>query len=202
MTYARIIVAAVVALVLALGAAVLGSGAPLVVSVGMAVTIGFGWPAAAGIQARRRHNVLIAAAGTLACLLVQLYPSQRLVWLPAIIGVSFMAACVAELVRGEGAKYRLESAVASVTGVLAAVASSGWIAFAGVAHERGLTGWLTVAGVGAPLTLILVVAGARVISAAPENLPRRGMITLGVTPVALLGMVAVFTGQVLAAVIA
>lgn len=47
-----------------------------------------------------------------------------------------------------------------------------------------------------------MVAGARVISAAPENLPRRGMITLGVTPVALLGMVAVFTGQVLAAVIA
>lgn len=59
-----------------------------------------------------------------------------------------------------------------------------------------------MAGVGAPLTLILVVAGARVISAAPENLPRRGMITLGVTPVALLGMVAVFTGQVLAAVVA
>lgn len=202
MKYARIIIAAVVALVLALTAGLVGGWAPFVVSAGMAVTIGVGWPAAAGIQARRRHNVLIASAGTLACLLVQLVPSQRLVWLPAVIGVSFMAVCVAELVRGEGAKYRLESTLASVTGVLAAVAASGWIAFSTVAHEQGLSGWLTVAGVGAPLTAILVVAGARVISAAPANLARRGMITLGVTPVALLGMVAVFTGQVLAAVVA
>ena len=202
MKYARIIVAAVVALVLALTAGVIGSWTPLLVSVAMAVTIGVGWPAAAGIQARRRHNVLIAVAGTLACLLVQLVPSQRLVWLPAIIGVSFMAVCVAELVRGEGAKYRLESALASATGVLAAVAASGWIAFSRVAHDQGLSRWLTVAGVGAPLTIILVVAGARVISAAPENLRRRGMITLGVTPVALFGMVAVFATQLLAAVVA
>ncbi|ASE11110.2 hypothetical protein ACUW97_000315 [Kocuria rhizophila] len=202
MKYARIVIAAVVALVLALVAGVLGGWAPFVVSVGMAVTTGVGWPAAAGIHARRRHNVLIAVAGTLACLLVQLVPSQRLVWLPAIIGVSFMAVCVAELVRGEGAEHRLESALASVTGVLAAVASSGWIAFSRVAHEQGLSGWLTVAGVGAPLTVILVVAGARVISAAPEHLQRRGMITLGVTPVALLGMVAVFASQVLASVVA
>ena len=125
MKYARIIIAAVVALVLALTAGLVGGWAPFVVSVGMAVTIGVGWPAAAGIQARRRHNVLIASAGTLACLLVQLVPSQRLVWLPAVIGVSFMAVCVAELVRGEGAKYRLESTLASVTGVLAAVAPPG-----------------------------------------------------------------------------
>ena len=202
MRYARIVVAAVVTLVLALAAGVVGEWAPFVVSVGMAVTIGVGWPAAAGIEARRRHNVLIAVAGALACLLVQLVPSQRLVWLPAIIGVSFMVSCVAELVRGEGAAHRLESTLASVTGVLAAVASSGWIAFSRVTHDQGLSGWLTMAGVGTPLTLILLVAGARVISAAAENLRRRGMATLGVTPVALLGMVAVFTSQVLAAVVA
>ena len=58
MKYARIIIAAVVALVLALTAGLLGGWAPFVVSVGMAVTIGVGWPAAAGIQARRRHNAV------------------------------------------------------------------------------------------------------------------------------------------------
>ena len=202
MKYARIVIAAVVALVLALVAGVLGGWAPFVVSVGMAVTTGVGWPAAAGIHARRRHNVLIAVAGTLACLLVQLVPSQRLVWLPAIIGVSFMAVCVAELVRGEGARLRLESTLASVTGVLAAVGASGWIALARVKAEYGLGATLTVAGVGLPLALIIAIAGSRIISAAPRELPRRGMLTLGVTPVALLGVLAVFAGQILGAVVA
>ena len=202
MKYARIIVAAVVALVLALTAGVIGSWAPLIVSVAMAVTIGVGWPAAAGIQARRRHNVLIAVAGTLACLLVQLVPSQRLVWLPAIIGVSFMAVCVAELVRGEGAKGRLESTLASVTGVLAAVSASGWIGLGHVEELYGLGTWVTVAGVGLPLALIIGVVGVRIISAAPATPQRRGLLTLGVTPVALLGVAALFAGRVLGSVVA
>ena len=202
MRYARIIGAAAAALVLALLASVVGTWAPLVVSVAMAVVIGFGWPAAAGIRARRRHNVIIAAAGVAASLLVEFVPSQELIWLPAVVGVSFMAVCVAELVRGEGAELRLESTLASVTGVLAAVGGSGWIALARVKAEYGLGAVLTVAGVGLPLALIIAVAGIRIISAAPRELRRRGMFTLGVTPVALLGVVAVFAGQILGAVIA
>lgn len=202
MRYARIIGAAAAALVLALLASVVGSWAPLAVSVAMAAVIGFGWPAAAGIRARRRHNVIIAAAGVTACLLVAFVPTQQLIWLPAVIGVAFMAVCVAELIRGEGARLRLESTLASVTGVLAAVGASGWIALARVKAEYGLGATLTVAGVGLPLALIILVAGIRIISAAPRELPRRGMLTLGVTPVALLGVVAVFAGQILGAVVA
>lgn len=202
MRYARIIGAAAAALILALLASVVGSWAPLAVSVAMAAVIGFGWPSAAGIQARRRHNVIIAAAGVAAALLVAFVPTQQLIWLPAVIGVSFMAVCVAELVRGEGARLRLESTLASVTGVLAAVGASGWIALARVKAEYGLGATLTVAGVGLPLALIILIAGIRIISAAPRELRRRGMFTLGVTPVALLGVVAVFAGQILGAVVA
>lgn len=201
MRYARIIGAAAVALILALLASVIGSWAPLAVSVVLAVVIAFGWPSAAGIHARRRHNVIIGAAGVAASLLVAFVPAQQLIWLPAVVGVAFMSVCVAELVRGEGARLRLESTLASVTGVLAAVSASGWIALARVKAEYGLGAVLTVAGVGLPLALIIVIAGIRIISAAPRSLPRRGMLTLGVTPVALLGVAAVFAGQVLGSVV-
>lgn len=107
MRYARIIGAAAVSLILALAASVLGGWLPLIVSVAMAVVIAVGWPAATGINARRRHNVIIAVAGVIACSLVTFVPDQQLIWLPAVVGVAFMAVCVAELVRGEGAKGRL-----------------------------------------------------------------------------------------------
>lgn len=202
MRYARIIGAAAVSLILALGASVLGGLLPLIVSVVMAVVIAVGWPAATGIKARRRHNVIIAAAGVIACSLVNFVPDQQLIWLPAVVGVAFMVVCVAELVRGEGAEGRLESTLASVTGVLAAVSASGWIGLSHVEELYGLGTWVTVTGVGLPLALIIGVVGVRIISAAPETPKRRGLLTLGVTPVALLGVAALFAGRILASVVA
>lgn len=202
MRYARIIGAAVLSLILALVASVLGGHLPLLVSVAMAVMIGVGWPAATGIKARRRHNVIIAAAGVIACSLINFVPDQELIWLPAVVGVAFMAVFVAELVRGEGAEGRLESTLASVTGVLAAVSASGWIGLSHVEETYGLGTWVTVAGVGLPLTLIIGMVGVRIIAAAPATPQRRGMFTLGVTPVALLGVAALFAGRVLGSVVA
>ncbi|WHF22383.1 hypothetical protein QJS66_20085 [Kocuria rhizophila] len=99
--------------------------------------------------------------------------------------------------RGE-VKYRLESALASVTGVLAAVAASGWIAFSTVAHGR-VSRVARRGRCGRPVDRDPRGGGCRVISAAGAG--AAGMITLGVTPVALLGDGG-FTGQVLAAVVA
>lgn len=202
MRYARIIGAAAVSLILALVASVLGGWLPLIVSVAMAVVIAVGWPAATGIKARRRHNVIIAAAGVVACSLVTFVPDQQLIWLPAVVGVAFMAVCVAELVRGEGAKGRLESTLASVTGVLAAVSASGWVGLGHVEELYGLGTWVTLAGIGLPLAIIIGVVGVRIILAAPESPKRRGLLTLGVTPVALLGVAALFAGRVLGSVVA
>lgn len=202
MRYARIVGAATLTLILALVASVLGGLWPLLVSVAMVVGIAVGWPAATGINARRRHNVIIAVAGVVACSLVTFVPDQQLIWMPAVVGVAFMAVCVAELVRGEGAEGRLESTLASVTGVLAAVSAAGWIGLSHVEELYGLGTWLTLVGVGVPLAAIITVVGLRIISAAPSTPQRRGLHTLGVTPVALLGVAALFAGRVLGSVVA
>ena len=202
MRYARIVGASVISLALALTASVMGGLAPWLVSAAMAVVIGVGWPAATGIAARRRHNVIIAVSGVLACSLVSWVPDQQLIWLPAVVGVAFMTVFVAELVRGEGARGRLESTLASVTGVLAAVSASGWIALAHVGELYELGAGTTLLGVGLPVALIIAVVGTRIISASPENPRRRGLLALGVTPVALLGVAALLAGRVLGSVIA
>lgn len=202
MRYARIVGAAVFSLALALAASVLGGLAPWAVSMAMAVVIGAGWPAATGIAARRRHNVIIAVAGVLACSLVSFVPDQELIWLPAIVGVAFMTVFVAELVRGEGAKGRLESTLASVTGVLAAVSASGWIALAHVQEQYALGTGDLLLGVGLPVALLIGIVGTRIIAASPENPRRRGLLALGVTPVALLGIAALLAGRLLGSVVA
>ena len=145
-----------------------------------------------------KTGVLIASAGTLACLLVQLVPSQRLVWLPAVIGVSFMAVCVAELVRGEGAEHRLESTISSTAGVLAAVSSSGWIALSRHLHDLGDTPVAMVVVPGVLTGLIIGVVGLRLLLSAPERGPKRGLLALSVLPVALLGPTALFAARIVA----
>jgi hypothetical protein len=191
----------VLSLVAALVAVVVGGSLPLLLAAGMSVVIGFGWPAATGIEARHRHNVIISAAGVVAALLVHLLPGQRLVWLPAVVGVALLVAFAAELVRGEGAEHRLESTIASTAGVLAAVSSSGWIALAGDYHAVG-TGPGVLVVVGAVVAAVVALVGARVIAAAPKRSPKRGVVALGVTPVAFLGVGALFTARLVSTVVA
>lgn len=190
----------VLSLAVSLAAVVVAGAAPLAVALGMSVVIGFGWPAATGIEARHRHNVIMTAAGVAAALLVQFVPGQQLVWLPAVVGLALMTVFAAELVRGEGAEHRLESAVASTAGVLAAVSSSGWIALAGDYDALGPSPWVLVV-VGAVVAALVGLVGARLIAAAPKRSPKRGVVALGVTPVAFLGVGAVFTARLVSAVV-
>lgn len=190
----------VVGLLAALGSVAVAGPAPLLLALGMSVVIGFGWPAATGIEARHRHNVIMSAAGVVAALLVQFLPGQQLVWLPAVVGVALMTVFAAELVRGEGAEHRLESAVASTAGVLAAVSSSGWIALASDYRAIGPDPGLLVV-VGAVLAALVALVGGRVIAAAPKRSPKRGVVALGVTPVAFLGVGAVFTARLVSTVV-
>lgn len=191
----------VLSLAAALAAVVVAGPAPLLLAAGMSVVIGFGWPAATGITARHRHNVIMSAAGVVAALLVHVLPGQQLVWLPAVVGVALMTVFAAELVRGEGAEHRLESAIASTAGVLATVSSSGWIALAGDYRATGSDPAQLVV-VGAVVAAIVGVVGARVIAAAPKLSPKRGVVALGVSPVAFLGVGAVFTARLVSTVVA
>lgn len=191
----------VLSLAAALAAVVVAGPAPLLLAAGMSVVIGFGWPAATGITARHRHNVVMSVAGVVAALLVHVLPGQQLVWLPAVVGVALMTVFAAELVRGEGAEHRLESAIASTAGVLATVSSSGWIALAGDYRAAGSDPALLVV-VGAVVAALVGVVGARVIAAAPKRSPKRGVVALGVSPVAFLGVGAVFTARLVSTVVA
>lgn len=191
----------VLSLVVALSAVAVAGPAPLLLALGMSVVIGFGWPAATGIAARHRHNVVMSAAGVVAALLVQFLPGQQLVWLPAVVGVALMTVFAAELVRGEGAEHRLESAIASTAGVLAAVSSSGWIALSSDYRTMDPGPALLVV-VGAVLAAVVGLVGARVIAAAPKLSPKRGIVALGVTPVAFLGVGALFTARLVGTVVA
>ena len=107
MRYAMIAACSVAGLVAALVAVAVAGPAPLVLALGMSVVIGVGWPAATGIAARHRHNVIMSAAGVVAALLVQLLPGQQLVWLPAVVGVALMTVFAAELVRAFRARDQL-----------------------------------------------------------------------------------------------
>lgn len=153
-----------------------------------------GWPAATGVAELRRahriysHSFIILSAG-LSGLLVSLADtdSERLTFLPAIAAVGVVASFIVELVRGEGAIGRLESVISCITGVLASVSVAGWIALADFYQANHSSGLLIGIGVGIALTL--GAFGIRMISAGPKGGPRRGAITLGVTPVAFVGVI-------------
>lgn len=202
MRYIKIIVTSVVALVLALVSAAVGGPAPVIVVVAMSVVIGLGWSLAVGVPARYRHNVIILASGILAALLTWLRPEERFVWLPAIVGVALIATFIAELVRGEGAKHRLESTISSVVAVLAVVSSSGWIALSQSLHSTGQSPLTTVLISGLVSFVAIGVIGARLIASTPQEGPKRGIASLAVTPVALLGPAVLFTSQWVANVVA
>lgn len=181
----------------------------LAAAVGVVIValIAGGWPAATGVAELRGstriypHSVIVLCAG-FAGVIAVLFDNdpQRLSLLPAIAAVGVVASFIVELVRGEGAIGRLESVISCVTGVLAAVSVGGWVAMANfyrMNHSSTL-----IIGIGLGIALILGALGIRLISAGPKEGPRRGAITLGVTPVAFVGvlsyLIAIFiTGVIL-----
>ncbi|WP_238147960.1 hypothetical protein [Rothia halotolerans] len=190
--YALVAGAAVVALVLALTGAVLSPTVSLLVTVAMVLTIAWGWPAATGVAAMRgrkrllSHSALIAGCGLLSCLVVYLFSIEELLYLlPAVVAVGVLLCFIVELVRGEGARGRLESVISAAAGVLAAVSSSGWIGMATVHSETSADA--VVWGTGVVIAACIGLVGGRMIWAGPRDGPRRGAITLGVTPVAFFG---------------
>ena len=85
--------------------------------------------------------------------------------------------------------------------MLAAVSSSGWIALADDYRTAG-SGPALLVVVGAVVAAVVALVGGRVIAAAPRRSPKRGVVVLGVTPVAFLGVGAVFTARLVSAVVA
>lgn len=190
--YALVALSSVVALVLSLTGAVLSPEVSLVVTVVMVLTIAWGWPAASGAAALRdqkrvvSHTCLIAGCGLLSCVVVYVFSIDRLLYLlPAVVAVGVLLCFIVELARGEGARGRLESVIAATAGVLASVSSSGWIGMAAVHSETSADA--VVWGTGLIIAACIGFVGGRMIWAGPRDGPRRGAITLGVTPVAFFG---------------
>ncbi len=153
-----------------------------------------GWPAATGVAELRRvkrvysHSIIIVLAGLISVMVAFAEDGvQRLNFVPAVAVVGIVASFMVELIRGEGAIGRLESVISCISGVLAAVSVSGWTAMAELfQHSRESYPILVV---GLIFALIIGVFGIRLISAGPREGPRRGAITLGVTPTAFVGVI-------------
>ena len=191
--YVVVSLASVLGLGLCLLGAVLAPVISWAVTTALVLIIAWGWPAASGAAELRgdkripAHTAIIAASGLAACAAMYAAPEGRLVsLLPAVIAVGVVAGFVAELARGEGAFARLESVISVCCGILAAVSASGWVGMALVYADTraGAAVW----GIGGIIALLIGVVGGRMISAGPVGGPRRGAMTLGLTPVAFFGI--------------
>ncbi|WP_129359237.1 MULTISPECIES: hypothetical protein [Micrococcaceae] len=191
--YWLVAASSVVALVVSLLGAILQPWVSLFATVLMVAIIAWGWPAASGIAEWRgrknvlSHSAIFAACGWASCALVFLAPMGKLLTLlPAVVAIGVVVAFMVELARGEGAPARLESTITAAVGVLTSVSASGWVGMSLLHHEAQAS--VIVWGAGLVLALCIGAVGARMIAAGPEDGPRRGAMTLGVTPVAFLGI--------------
>ena len=71
-------------------------------------------------------------------------------------------------------------------------------AFADLLRSDVVGGLLLIGGA---LAALVALVGGRVIAAAPKSSPKRGVVALGVTPVAFLGVGAVFTARLVSTVV-
>lgn len=193
--YRLVALSAMLSLALLTLAVILHPYLALATGILMVALIAGGWPAATGVAELRgvrritSHSVIILLSG-LAALFSTCFTTETysLVALPALAAVGVVASFMAELGRGEGAVGRLESSISCVSGVLASVSAAGWLGLSSLYQKSQDQGAILLVAL---LTALLVAAfGARIISAGPQEGPRRGAVTLGVTPVAFVGVVA------------
>lgn len=191
--YWLVAVSSVMALAVSLIAAVLRPGVSLGTTLLMVAIMAWGWPAASGVAEMRgrkkilSHSALFAVCGWVSCAVVFLAPMGRLLTLlPAVVAAGVVVAFMIELARGEGSAARLESVIAATVGVLASVSASGWIGLS-LLHRQTQAS-IIVWGAGLVVAVCIAVIGVRMIAAGPEGGPRRGAMTLGVTPVACFGI--------------
>lgn len=191
--YWLVAVSSVVALVVSLAAGVISPELSVIATALMVAFIAWGWPAASGLTALRgakwipAHSALFAACGWMGCAVVYFAPVGRLLaLLPAVVAVGVVVAFLVELVRGEGAAARLESVITASVGVLASVSAAGWVGMSLIHRDSQAS--VIVWGSGVVIALCIAAVGARMIAAGPRGGPRRGAMTLGVTPVAFLGI--------------
>lgn len=161
---------------------------------GAVLLIAGGWPAATGIaelRGRHRvtsHSVIILLSGFVSVLYSWSNPEgSPLALLPAIAAVGVVASFIAELIRGEDAQGKLESVISCVSGVVASVSVAGWVGLAILAKHTDTTQPVVLIGIG--VGILLGIIGIRIVSAGPQDGPRRGAVTLGVTPVAFIGVI-------------
>lgn len=193
----RYLLVAISAVVTLVGLVLAASIAPWVAALMGFIAVLFiagGWPAATGIAELRgrtritSHSVIVLLAGTTSVLYSWLTDGPLpLEALPAIAAVGVVASFLVELARGEGAVGRLESVISCVTGVLASVSVAGWVGLAALTRLENSS--VPVVSIGIIVGVLLGLIGVRVISAGPKEGPRRGAITLGVTPVAFIGVI-------------
>ncbi|GGH60778.1 hypothetical protein [Rothia aerolata] len=186
---------AVLTLLALIASALIHPVATAVIAVVVVALIAGGWPAATGVAELRRveriysHSTIILVSGLFAVGFALMdHGIYRLALLPAVAAVGIVASFIVELVRGEGSVGRLESVISCVSGVLAAISTAGWIAIADLQQTSRDTSSILLIGLG--LALVIGAFGIRMISASPKDGPRRGAVTLGVTPVAFVGVVA------------
>lgn len=191
--YALVAISAVLALLAFVGSSVITPYFAAGVGIIAVALIAGGWPAATGVAELRGekrltgHSAIILLSGVASVLLALFDPNPaKLSLLPAVAAVGIVASFIVELVRGEGAVGRLESTISCISGVLAAVSVAGWVGLAGVYESSRSSA--SILGIGLIIAIILGAFGARIISAGPTEGPRRGAITLGVTPVAFVGV--------------
>ena len=204
--YRLVAVAALGALVLLVVTALISPVLNALAAAGIVALVAGGWPAATGVAELRRvhriysHSVIILLAGLSSVALSYFdHSTERLSLLPAVAAVGVLASFIVELWRGEGAEGRLESVISCISGVLASVSVAGWIGIAGLYHVSRDTSSVLI--VGLSFAVILAIFGIRLISAGPKEGPRRGAVTLGVTPVAFVGVIGYVTAIFLTPVI-
>ncbi|MBM7051882.1 hypothetical protein [Rothia sp. ZJ1223] len=192
--YTLVAAAAGISLVAVIVASMLTPVVSAVVCLVAVALVAGGWPAATGIAELREthriysHSTIILLAGITSVLFALTTPNDdRLATVPVVAAVGVVGSFLLELLRGEGARGRLESVISCVTGVLASVSAAGWVALSRMYNDGNSDTW-TMMLIGLVFALVVGLLGTRIIAAGPQEGPRRGAITLGVTPVAFIGV--------------
>lgn len=123
---------AVVTAVLATAVAVAGyfGGLPLSITAAvLAIALGIGWPALAGLPFAPGSATVVALGGVGAVAVVHLTDNPPyLRYLPVVFAAAILLAFINELLRRDGRTRLVESVSGTVAGTAVAVAVAGWVA--------------------------------------------------------------------------